>query len=107
LGVVLEWFADMDKAADRKRAYDTSPCNFAERIRVPVLMAYGSNDPRVRIDQANDIERALKRSKVPYELIIERDEGHGFRKEQRRIAFYSRIDSFLKKYVTDDTSLGK
>ena len=92
---------------DRKRIHETSPVNFPERIRVPVLMAYGSNDPRVRIDQANDIERALKRSKVPYELIIERDEGHGFRKEQKRIAFYSRIDSFLKKYVTDDTSLGK
>lgn len=85
--------------ADRKRLYETSPVHFADRIRVPVLMAYGINDPRVRIDQANDIERALKRSKVPYELIIETKEGHGFYDESRRIAFYSRIDAFLKQHV--------
>ena len=51
------------------------------------------------IDQAYDIERALKRSKVPYELIIEKDEGHGFRMEEKRIAFYAKVDEFLKKHV--------
>ena len=99
LGVVLEWFADMDKAADRKRAYDTSPCKFAERIRVPVLMAYGKNDPRVNIDQGYDIESALKKAGKPYEMMIEADEGHGFRMEEKRIAFYTKVDEFLKKYV--------
>ena len=86
-------------SADKKRIHDTSPVNFADRIRVPLLMAYGKNDPRVRIDQAYDIERALKRSNVPYELIIEKDEGHGFRMEEKRIAFYKRIDAFLKQHV--------
>ena len=99
LGLVLEWFADMDKAADRKRAYDTSPCNFADRIRVPVLMAYGRNDPRVNIDQGYDMESALKKAGKPYELIIEGDEGHGFRMEEKRIAFFTRVDEFLKKNV--------
>ncbi|MDI1251495.1 MAG: S9 family peptidase [Lacunisphaera sp.] len=86
-------------SADRKRVHDTSPVHFAERVRVPLLMAYGKNDPRVTIDQAYDIERALKRSNVPYELIIEKDEGHGFRMEEKRIAFYKRIDAFLKQHV--------
>ncbi len=99
LGVVLEWFADMDKAADRKRAYDTSPCNFADRIRVPVLMAYGKNDPRVYIDQGYDMEAALKKAGKTYEMIIESDEGHGFRMEERRIAFFTKVDEFLKKNV--------
>ena len=99
----MYWFntriGDLGDADDRKRLHDTSPVNFADRVRVPVLMAYGSNDPRVRIDQANDIERALKRSNVPYELIIEKKEGHGFREEKRRIEFYKRVDAFLKQHV--------
>jgi dipeptidyl aminopeptidase/acylaminoacyl peptidase len=99
LGLVLEWFANMDKAADRQRAHDTSPCNFADRIRVPVLMAYGKNDPRVNIDQGYDMEAALKKAGKTYELVIEADEGHGFRMEPKRIAFYTKVDEFLKKYV--------
>ncbi|HEY0864238.1 MAG TPA: S9 family peptidase [Lacunisphaera sp.] len=94
-------------SADKKRLHDTSPVNFADRIRVPLLMAYGRNDPRVRIDQAYDIERALKRAQVPYELIIEKDEGHGFRMEEKRIAFYAKIDGFLKKFVPGPGDPGK
>lgn len=90
---------DLDKSEDRKRMRDTSPVYFADRIRVPLLMAYGKNDPRVKITHAYDIERALKANGRPYELIIEKDEGHGFRKEEKRIAFYAKIDAFLKKYV--------
>ncbi|MDP2136749.1 MAG: S9 family peptidase [Candidatus Didemnitutus sp.] len=90
---------DLSDSEDRKRLRDTSPVNFADRIRVPVLMAYGKNDPRVTIDQGYDIERALKKSGVPYEFFIEEDEGHGFRREEKRIAFYERIDAFLKQHV--------
>lgn len=91
--------ADLSLAEDRQRLKDTSPVNFPDRIRVPVLMAYGRNDPRVRIDQAYDIARALKRTDVPHELIIEDDEGHGFRQEEKRLAFYARVDAFLKEHV--------
>lgn len=90
---------DLSKAEDRKRIHDTSPVHFADRIRVPLLMAYGRNDRRVTIDQGYDIQRALERSKVPHEFIIEKEEGHGFRNEAKRIAFYKRVDEFLKTHV--------
>lgn len=90
---------DLNDSADRQRIHDTSPVHFADRIRVPLLMAYGRNDPRVRIDQAYDIERALKRAGVPHELIIEGKEGHGFRNEESRMAFYRRVDAFLRQHV--------
>lgn len=90
---------DPGDSADKKRLHDTSPVNFADRIRAPLLMAYGKNDPRVRIDQAYDIERALKRAGVPFELIIEQEEGHGFRMEEKKIAFYTKVDAFLKQHV--------
>ncbi|MBC7369237.1 MAG: S9 family peptidase [Undibacterium sp.] len=99
----LHWMTtrigDLDDAADRKRIRDTSPVHFAERIVAPVLMAYGKNDPRVRISQGYDIEAALKKAGKTYEMIIEDKEGHGFRKEELTIAFYTKIDAFLKKHV--------
>ena len=97
------WYAtrigDLAKAEDRKRIRDTSPVHFAERIRAPVLMAYGKNDPRVRISQGYDMEAALKKAGKTYEMIIEKEEGHGFRKEELNIAFHTKVDEFLKRYV--------
>lgn len=99
----LHWYStrigDLSKPEDRKRIHDTSPVNFADRIRAPVLMAYGRNDPRVRINQGHGLETALKKAGKIYEMIIESEEGHGFRKEELSIAFYTRVDAFLKKYV--------
>lgn len=99
----LYWYStrigDLSDAADRKRLYDTSPVNFADRIRVPVLMAYGRNDPRVTIDQGYAIERALKKNNRAYQFLVEKEEGHGFRDEAKRIAFYREVDEFLKRHV--------
>ncbi len=98
-----QWYntriGDLSKAEDRQRLHDTSPVHFAEKFRAPVLMAYGRNDPRVRIAQGYDMESALKKYGKTYELIIEEKEGHGFRKEELSIAFFTRVDAFLKKYV--------
>lgn len=90
---------DLANAADKKRIHDTSPVNLADRVQVPLLMAYGKNDPRVHIDHGFDMERALKKAGKPYEMIIQEGEGHGFRNEENSIAFYSRVDEFLKKNV--------
>ena len=97
------WYAtrigDMANAEDRKRMHDTSPVNSADRIRAPVLMAYGRNDPRVRISQGLDREAALKKAGKTYEMISEEKEGPGFRKEELSLAYFTRVDEFPKKYV--------
>ncbi len=90
---------DLGKATDRKRIHDISPVHFADRIVAPVLMAYGKNDVRVHIDHGYDMERALKKAGRTYEMIIEEAEGHGFRLEEKRLAFFTAVDAFLKKYV--------
>jgi dipeptidyl aminopeptidase/acylaminoacyl peptidase len=95
----------LSDAADKKRIHDTSPVHFADRINVPLLMAYGKNDPRVHIDHGFDMERALKKAGKTYEMIIEADEGHGFRKEESRIAFFDTVDVFLKKNVLTRASV--
>jgi dipeptidyl aminopeptidase/acylaminoacyl peptidase len=97
------WFAtrlgDLDNAADRQRLRATSPVFFADRIIAPVLMAYGKNDTQVRIDQGYGMAAALKQAGKTFEMVVEEKEGHGFRKEELSIAFYTRVDAFLKKYV--------
>jgi dipeptidyl aminopeptidase/acylaminoacyl peptidase len=93
---------DPDKADVAKRLASTSPARFADRIRVPVLMAYGRNDPRVKISQGYAIEAALKRSNVPYKMIIQEDEGHGFSKEEKSIPWYKEIEDFLDAHLSTD-----
>jgi dipeptidyl aminopeptidase/acylaminoacyl peptidase len=95
----------LSDAADKKRLHDTSPVHFADRINVPLLMAYGLNDPRVHIDHGFDMERALKKAGKSYEMIIEKDEGHGFRMEEKRIAFFETVDDFLRKHVLSRASV--
>lgn len=76
-----------------------SPVNFASSIRAPVIMAYGQSDPRVTREHGDDMKVALSRAKKDFEFIIESGEGHGFRKEENAIAFYTQVDAFLKKHV--------
>lgn len=95
---------DMESRDVIKRLEETSPARFADRIRVPVLMAYGRNDPRVRIDQGYAIEAALKRSGIVHKMIIENDEGHGFAKEEKSLAWYQEIEAFLDAHVPRATN---
>lgn len=90
-----ETFVGFDKAVLDVR----SPANHVERIRVPTLHAYGVNDPRVDIKHWEKLERELKRHNKPYEVIRERDEGHGFRKMAPKIAFYDRVETFLARHM--------
>ena len=88
---------------DKERIKATSPINFADRVRVPLLMAYGENDPRVEIAHGSVLARRLKAAgRVEgrdFWFLTEKYEGHGFRKEERRIAFYQEVERFLVNAV--------
>lgn len=89
-----EWVGD-----DKEYKYNRSPVNFVERIRVPTLHAYGYNDPRVVIENWTRLEAKLKQYNKPYEIIIQGNEGHGFRNEAGRIDYYARLEAFLAKHM--------
>ena len=76
-----------------------SPVHHADKIQAPVFMAYGKQDPRVSIKHATVMEKAMKKAGVDYELMVKRDEGHGFRKEENRYDFYGKVDSFLAEHL--------
>lgn len=76
-----------------------SPVHHADKIKAPVFMAYGERDPRVNIKHAKEMEKTMKKAGVDYELMVKRNEGHGFRKEENRYDFYGKMDEFLAEHL--------
>jgi dipeptidyl aminopeptidase/acylaminoacyl peptidase len=83
--------------AEKSLLASRSPVNFVERIRVPTFHAYGENDPRVDIAQWQELKARLDQYHKPYEFMVARDEGHGFTHSQDAIAFYTRLEDFLRR----------
>ena len=84
-----------DPKSEKEFLEEWSPVNHADKIKAPVFMAYGLRDPRVNIRHAQVMENAMEDAGVEFELMIKKDEGHGFRKEENRYDFYGRMESFL------------
>jgi len=89
-----EWVAPDDAYAEA-----TSPINFVERIRVPTLHVYGENDARVEIKHWYRLESELKKHGKPYEAIVEKEQGHGFRNERAGFSFYRKLEQFLATHL--------
>jgi dipeptidyl aminopeptidase/acylaminoacyl peptidase len=84
-----------DPKKEKEFLEEWSPSNHADKIKVPVFMAYGLQDPRVNIRHARVMEDAMQDNGVTYELMVKKDEGHGFRKQENQYDFYGRVESFL------------
>jgi dipeptidyl aminopeptidase/acylaminoacyl peptidase len=88
--------------ADKAYRDATSPVNLVEKIRVPTLHVYGSNDPRVRIDHWKRLEPQLKKYGKPYEIVTEEHQGHGFRDELAAIHFYKTMEVFFARNLAPE-----
>lgn len=84
-----------DPETEKEFLEQWSPVHHADKIQAPVFMAYGRRDPRVNIEHAKVMEKAMKKAGVEYELMVKRDEGHGFRKQENRYDFYGTMEEFL------------
>ena len=80
---------------------DISPVFHADKIRRPLLVLQGANDPRVLKAESDDIVVAVKKNGVPVEYIVFPDEGHGFTKKKNQIEGYGAILRFLDKYLKE------
>ena len=76
-----------------------SPLFKADQITIPVLIAQGANDPRVKQAESEQIVEAMKRHGIPYEYLLFPDEGHGFAKPENRIKFYAAAEKFLATHL--------
>lgn len=76
-----------------------SPLTSADKIRKPLFVVQGKNDPRVPAGEAEQIVDTLKRSNTPVWYLLAKDEGHGFAKKKNAdFQFYATV-LFIKKYL--------
>lgn len=76
-----------------------SPINHVDRIRCPMLVIHGANDPRVPIGEAEQIVAALKKRDIPVEYLRYEDEGHGVARLKNRREAYPKMVAFLDRYL--------
>jgi dipeptidyl aminopeptidase/acylaminoacyl peptidase len=84
---------------DKEWLQQHSPALNAEKIRKPLLVAQGAKDPRVNINESNQIVDALKKRGVEVKYIVKENEGHGFQNEENRFDFYEAMESFLETHL--------
>ena len=88
-----------DPKTERARFHRVSPLDNADKVGVPILLAYGASDLRVPLAHGTDFRAALDRAGKPYEWVVYADEGHGFVKDENLFDFYGRVERFLAKYL--------
>jgi dipeptidyl aminopeptidase/acylaminoacyl peptidase len=76
-----------------------APMNNIEKIKKPMFVIAGKNDPRVPVSESQQIADALKKQGTPVWLLIAKDEGHGYRKKSNQdFQFYATVE-FLQEYL--------
>lgn len=76
-----------------------SPIHHVDKIKCPMMVIHGANDPRVPIAEAEQIVAALKKRDIPVEYLRYEDEGHGLAKLKNRLDSYPKMVAFLDRYL--------
>ena len=88
-----------DPESDGELLWERSPLSRAGDIRIPLLIAQGANDPRVKQAESEQIVAALREKGIPHEYLLFEDEGHGFAKPENRLRFYAAAERFLAEHL--------
>ena len=90
-----------DPATDIENLRAISPLFHAEKIRKPLIVIQGANDPRVIKPESDEIVEAVKKNSV-VEYVVFDNEGHGFTKKANEIRANKAILEFLDRYLKGD-----
>ncbi len=88
-----------DPEKDEERLHNASPIFYIDKIKAPVLLLAGANDPKCPMEESQQAKDELAKLGRPVELKVYIDEGHGFRKTRNRVDAYSSIIGFLEKNI--------
>jgi dipeptidyl aminopeptidase/acylaminoacyl peptidase len=92
-----EWVGDPER--DRAVLDANSPLNLLARIRAPLFIVYGENDPRIDFNQPADLVRGLRALKRKFVRVAPHREGHGLSEEKSRFQVYVELEKFLREHV--------
>ncbi len=76
-----------------------SPLNSAAKIKTPLLVVQGANDPRVNQRESDQIVAALRDRGFPVEYLVAPDEGHGFARPVNNLAMFAATEKFLARHL--------
>ncbi len=93
LEMMYEMVGDVEK--DSAMLREVSPVFHVDKIKAPLFIAQGANDPRVNVDESDQMVKAMKEKGIDVEYLVKKDEGHGFRNEENRFEFYRAMEKFL------------
>ena len=99
LEMMYEMVGDVEK--DSAMLREVSPVFHVDKIKTPLFIAQGKNDPRVNVDESDQMVKAMKDRGIKVEYLVKNNEGHGFRNEENKFDFYRAMEKFL------DTQLSK
>ncbi|MDP4230008.1 MAG: S9 family peptidase [Bacteroidota bacterium] len=97
----LEMMYEMvgDPVKDKDLLTSASPVFHVDQIKSPLLVIQGAKDPRVNIDESNQIVEALKKRGIDVPYLVKENEGHGFHNEENRFEAYEAMETFLAKHL--------
>jgi dipeptidyl aminopeptidase/acylaminoacyl peptidase len=88
-----------DLTKDQEALREQSPLFSAQRIKKPLLIGQGANDPRVKKSESDQIVQAMREKHLPVDYLLFKDEGHGFAKPENRMRFNAAAEAFLGKHM--------
>ncbi|MEM9051588.1 MAG: S9 family peptidase [Bacteroidota bacterium] len=101
--MMYEMVGDPENEADSVMMRSASPVFHADKITSPLFVAQGAQDPRVNVDESDQMVAAMKERGVEVQYMVKEDEGHGFRNEENRFEFYTAMEAFLASHLKDDS----
>jgi dipeptidyl aminopeptidase/acylaminoacyl peptidase len=88
-----------DPERDKDLFAAMSPALNTDKIKTPLFVAQGAQDPRVNKAESDQIVQSLRKRGVNVEYMVKDNEGHGFDNEENRFAFYEAMETFLAKHL--------
>ncbi len=87
---------------DKAAMAAASPAYHVDKIKAPLFVVQGANDPRVNIDESDQIVRSLRERGIEVPYMVKYDEGHGFGNEENQFEYYKAMTGFLAKHLQPD-----
>ena len=92
-------YGDIDDPDDREFFRQLSPLTHVDRVRAPLMVMHGANDPRDPVSESDQLVDAIRSRGGEVEYLRFPDEGHGIRKLHNRVIAYRRVARFLEQHL--------
>ena len=107
LPILKEIWYDEEIPEEKKIMEEVSPVYHIDKIKKPLFVVQGANDPRVNIDESDQIVEALRSKGMDVPYMVKYDEGHGFGKEENRMDLYEAMMGFFAVHLKETIDLNQ